>query len=65
MNKANQDLLVQNTNMTLVSIRQYEISYFSSFFSNFGTQSAVLLSCTIVCISQVIVLQIVLISINH
>ena len=53
MNQANQKAVVQEANMTLVSIRQAEISYFSSFFSNFGTQSAVLIGCTIVCISQV------------
>eukprot|EP01036_Dinobryon_divergens_P026925 gene26924-35622_t len=52
MNQANQKAVVQEANMTLVSIRQAEISYFSSFFSNFGTQSAVLIGCTIVCISQ-------------
>jgi hypothetical protein len=38
MNQANQQVVNQQANITLVAIRQAEITYFSSFFSSFGTQ---------------------------
>lgn len=53
MNQANQKAVVQNANMNLIYIRNMEIKYFSQFFTNFGTQSAILIGCTIACISQV------------
>lgn len=47
MIKANQGQLLQATNVALVGLRQAEISYFSTFFSSFGTQSAVLAAMAI------------------
>jgi hypothetical protein len=42
MIKANQQQLLQSTNIALITLRQAEINYFSKFFTSFGTQSAVL-----------------------
>lgn len=42
MNQANQKALIQTANMDLINIRFIELSYFSVFFSSFGTQCAVL-----------------------
>jgi hypothetical protein len=53
MNQANQQKLVQETNMNLVAIRSAEIEYFSTFFSNFGTQSALIIGCIMGSVSQV------------
>ena len=53
MNQANQKAVVQNANMTLVSIRAAEIEYFSQFFSSFGTQSALVLGFISGSVSQV------------
>jgi len=39
MNRANQQALSQSTNMILVNIRNAEINYFNSFFTNFGIQA--------------------------
>jgi hypothetical protein len=52
MNRANQINLVQNTNMILISIRQIEVSYFGTFYSNFGTQSAILVGVIAGAVSQ-------------
>jgi hypothetical protein len=53
MNQANQKVVIQNTNMQLVGVRTFELNYFSDFFSNFGTQSAVMIGFIAGSISQV------------
>lgn len=53
MNRAEQQKLVQETNMNLVAIRSAEIDYFSTFFSNFGTQAALIIGCIMGSVSQV------------
>lgn len=53
MNQAHQQKLVQETNMNLVAIRSAEIEYFSTFFSNFGTQAALIIGCIMGSVSQV------------
>lgn len=53
MNQAHQQKLVQETNMNLVAIRSAEIDYFSTFFSNFGTQAALIIGCIMGSVSQV------------
>lgn len=53
MNQANQKVVVQTANMTLISIRSAEIAYFSTFFSSFGTQSALIIGFICGSISQV------------
>ncbi len=53
MNKANQKVVIQNANMTLIQIRQYEIGYFQIFFSNFGTQAALMIGFIAGSLSQV------------
>jgi hypothetical protein len=53
MNQANQKVVIQNTNMQLVGIRTFELNYFSDFFSNFGTQSAIMIGFIAGSISQV------------
>jgi len=52
MNQANQQVVNQNANITLISIRQAEITYFSTFFSNFGTQCFLLAGILAGSISQ-------------
>lgn len=42
MLQASQRQVVHSTNVNLVQLRAAEISYFSDFFNNFGTQSAIL-----------------------
>ena len=44
MNKAHQEKLAHEVNMTLIQIRQIEVNYFNDFFGNFGIQSGVLLA---------------------
>ncbi len=53
MINANQNQLVQSANVNLVQLRQAEIAYFATFFSNFGTQSALMASFVINAVSQV------------
>ncbi len=53
MNQANQKQVIQEANMNLVQIRQYELEYFSTFFSNFGTQSALMIGFIAGSLSQV------------
>jgi hypothetical protein len=53
MNQANQKVVAQNANMTLVAIRQAEISYFADFFGNYGTQAALMIGFICGSISQV------------
>jgi hypothetical protein len=53
MNQANQQVVLQNANMTLIQIRQYELGYFQTFFSNFGTQAALMIGFILGSISQV------------
>jgi hypothetical protein len=53
MNKANQLALIQATNINLIQIRASEISYFSTFFTNFGTQCALIIGFICGCVSQV------------
>eukprot|EP01038_Epipyxis_sp_PR26KG_P014343 gene14343-19236_t len=52
MNLANQKQVVQTANMQLVAIRNAEISYFTSFYSSFGTQAAILVGVICGAISQ-------------
>lgn len=42
MNKANQQQLLQATNIGLISIRQSEINYYTNIYLSLGTQSALL-----------------------
>jgi hypothetical protein len=53
MNQANQKQVIQTANMNLVQIRQYELQYFSTFFSNFGTQAALMIGFIAGSLSQV------------
>lgn len=53
MNQANQKQVIQEANMNLVQIRTYELQYFSDFFSNFGTQSALMVGFVAASLSQV------------
>jgi hypothetical protein len=53
MNQANQKQVIQEANMNLVQIRQYELEYFSTFFSNFGTQAALMIGFIAGSLSQV------------
>ncbi len=53
MLKAEQQQFVQATNNQLLDIRNTEISYFISFFSNFGTQCALISGFIVNAISQV------------
>jgi len=53
MNQANQQQVVQNANMNLVQIRQIELTYFSSFFTSFGTQTALMIGFIVGSLSQV------------
>jgi hypothetical protein len=53
MNQANQKVVMQNANMTLIQIRSYEIGYFQIFFSNFGTQAALMIGFIAGSLSQV------------
>jgi hypothetical protein len=53
MNQANQQVVIQNANMTLIQIRQYELTYFQTFFANFGTQAALMIGFILSSISQV------------
>ena len=52
MQKANQEQVIQTTNVDLANIRSAEISYFSTFFSNFATQAALIATCIIQSVSQ-------------
>jgi hypothetical protein len=42
MQKAEQEVLLQNTNQDVLFIRQQELNYFSSFFNSFSLQAALL-----------------------
>jgi hypothetical protein len=53
MNQANQKVVIQNANINLIHIRTFELNYFSNFFSNFGTQSALMIGFIAGSISQV------------
>lgn len=53
MQKANQEQVIQNANINLVAIRTAEISYFSTFFGNFGTQFALIAGFIVSSVSQV------------
>lgn len=44
MNRANQEKLAHDVNMTLIQIRAAEVSYFNDFFGNFGIQAGILIS---------------------
>jgi len=54
MNQANQQVVAQAANMNLVAIRQAEVAYFTTFFSDFGTQAALMIGFVCGSISQVI-----------
>eukprot|EP01038_Epipyxis_sp_PR26KG_P012147 gene12147-16264_t len=53
MNRANHKNLAQSINLNLIGIRNAEINYFGSFFTSFGTQSAVMVGMVSFMISQV------------
>jgi hypothetical protein len=53
MQKANQQQVIQNANINVVAIRTIEITYFSTFFGNFGTVSALLVGLIIQNVSQI------------
>lgn len=53
MNQANQQAVIQSANMNLVQIRQIELDYFSSFFTSFGTQTALMIGFIVGSLSQV------------
>lgn len=53
MLKANEQQVAHTTNIDLVAIRNAEISYFSNFFTNFGTQCALIAGFILSSISQV------------
>lgn len=52
MNRANQQQLVQEANMTLIDIRFYELQYFGNFFSIFGVQAVLMAGFMITSLSQ-------------
>jgi hypothetical protein len=52
MYQANQKLIAASTNIALISIRQAEIDYFSTFFTNFGTQCALIIGVLAGSVSQ-------------
>jgi hypothetical protein len=53
MLKAQQSAVIHNANVNMVSLRNAEIQYFSSFFSSFGTQSALIAGFVVNSVSQV------------
>lgn len=53
MNQALQKALIQETNMSLINIRSIELDYFSTFFSSFGTQCALMIGFIVGSLSQV------------
>eukprot|EP01039_Chlorochromonas_danica_P004073 gene4072-4454_t len=53
MNQANQKAVIQEANMNLVGIRSIELDYFSTFYSNFGTQAALMIGFIVGSLSQV------------
>ena len=53
MLKANQTAVLNQANVAMVSLRSSEINYFSQFFSNFGTQAALIAGFVIGTITQV------------
>jgi hypothetical protein len=53
MNQANQKAVVQEANMNLVEIRNVELDYFSTFYSNFATQAALMIGFIVGSLSQV------------
>jgi hypothetical protein len=42
MQRTQAQALAQQTNQSLINIRQWEISYYSSFYYSFGAQAAVI-----------------------
>ena len=42
MQRAEQELLLQNSNQEVLAIRQQELTYFSTFFNSFSLQAALL-----------------------
>ena len=42
MQKANQQALLQSTNVGLLAIRQIELNYYAGFYTVFGSQAAIL-----------------------
>lgn len=53
MNQANQKAVIQEANMNLVEIRNVELGYFSTFYSNFATQAALMIGFIVGSLSQV------------
>jgi hypothetical protein len=53
MNQATQKVVAQSANMNLIQIRSFEIDYFQNFYSNFGTQAAILVGWIGASLSQV------------
>ncbi len=56
MLKAQQQLLIQNSNQILLAMRQMEINYFSNYFSQYNTIAGLLAGFQLVSITQVVVM---------
>ena len=57
MQKARQEVLLQQTNIELLKIRISELSYFSTFYLSLGSQSALILGFAINNLVQVLALS--------
>ena len=53
MLKADQTAVLNRANVDMVTLREHEITYFSQFFSNFGTQAALIAGFSITTTTQV------------
>ena len=53
MLKADQTAVLNRANVDMVTLRSAEISYFSQFFSNFGTQAALIAGFSITTTTQI------------
>jgi hypothetical protein len=53
MLKANQAQVIQTANVGMVGLRSAEITYFTGFFSSFGTQAALISGICVNSVSQV------------
>jgi hypothetical protein len=52
MIKANQAAVINQANVAMVQLRSAEIQYFSTFFSSFGTQAAIVGGFAVSALSQ-------------
>jgi hypothetical protein len=53
MLQAQQSVLLQNTNQAVLAIRQAEISFYTSFFTSFGAQAAIMGGFTYSALTQI------------